>query len=414
MAGGTGSRRPRRAAPVLTRVSPGAGPAEQPLPEALPPSACIVEYGKALDISYLQYLWEAHSNILRCMRDCRVWSALYDGDSPDPEAFCLGPPEERVPGSASPVLRLPQQVSGTTGPPLAPGKEKSHTELEWDDSYDTGISSGTGGGSPGPYEDAENASPPAPVDPPKHIQEMKKNAILLFKGAYIEESDFQDDVMVYRLCAEKDAEDARGSQEDSARPPAQTQVQGAPLNNGPLLGPEPETESEEEHGRDDSAVLHSVSRDPAPANEPEVTPEPAPESAAPSPEAEPGAQPTAAVPEGEDFMAQYDQIIKELGSSTEGLMEQDLSLPDALLVTKEPEGEKDESQGGAEEEGKKDPEEEDDDDFDPFIAEAPPAETPPSPFGARDDAAFASHRPARAQSTPFTGDALRLLCGFCF
>ncbi|XP_027369241.1 protein FAM160A1 isoform X2 [Bos indicus x Bos taurus] len=383
------------------RDSPG--PAEQPLPEAFPPSACIVEYGKALDISYLQYLWEAHSNILRCMQDCRVWSALYDGDSPNPEACCLGPPEERAPGATSPVLQLPQQVPGTPTPLLAPGKEKSHTELEWDDSYDTGISSGTGGGSPGPYEDAENASPPVPVDPPKHIQEMKKNAILLFKGAYIEESDFQDDVMVYRLCAEKDAEDVHGSQEHSERPPAQTQVQGAPLNNGPLPGPEPETESEEENGRDDSAVLHGVSRDPARANEPEVTPEAAPESAAPSPKAEPSAQPTAVVPEGEDFMAQYDQIIKELGSSTEGLMEQDLALPDALLVTKEPEGEKHESQGGEEEEGKKDPEEEDDDDFDSFIAEAPPAETPPSPFGARDDTGFASHRPARTQSTPFTG-----------
>lgn len=383
-----------------THDSPG--PTEQPLPEAFPPSACIVEYGKALDISYLQYLWEAHSNILRCMRDCRVWSALYDGDSPDPEAFCLGPPEERAPGTTSPVLQLPQQVPGTTGPPLAPRKEKSHTELEWDDSYDTGISSGTGGGSPGPYEDAENASPPAPVDPPKHIQEMKKNAILLFKGAYIEESDFQDDVMVYRLCAEKDAEDACGSQEDSVSPPAQIQVQGAPLNNGPLPGPEPETDSEEEHSRDDLAVLHSASRDPAPASEPEASPEPAPASAAPSPEAEPSAQPTAAVPEGEDFMAQYDQIIKELGSSTEGLMERDLSSPDALLVTKEPEGEGDESQGGEEDEGKKDPEE-DDDDFDSFIAEAPPSETPPPPFGARDDATFASHRPARTQSTPFTG-----------
>lgn len=119
------------------------------------------------------------------------------------------------------------------GPPLAPRKEKSHTELEWDDSYDTGISLGDWWGSPGPYEDAENASP-RPVDPPKHIQEMKKNAILLFKGAYIEESDFQDDVMVYRLCAEKDAEDACGLQEDSVSPPAQIQVQGA-LNNGPCL-----------------------------------------------------------------------------------------------------------------------------------------------------------------------------------
>ncbi|XP_073661612.1 FHF complex subunit HOOK-interacting protein 1A isoform X8 [Tursiops truncatus] len=392
--------------PVLTCVSPGAGPSEQLPPEAFSPSACIVEYGKALDISYLQYLWEAHTNILRCIRDCHVWSALYDGDSPDPEALCpalLGPPEERAPSATYPVLSLPQQVPGTTGPQLAPGKEKSHTELEWDDSYDTGISSGVGGGCPAPYEDAENSGPPAPVDPPRHIQEMKKNAILLFKGAYIEESDFQDDVMVYRLCAEKDAEDTSGSREDAARPPAQaqTQVQGPPVSNGPLPGPQPETDSEEEHGRDDSDVFHGVSKEPEGENEPEVALESSPELAAPNPEAEHGARLTVANPEGEDFIAHYDQIIKELDSSTEGLMEQNFSSPDPLLLTKEPEEEENESKG-EEEEGKKEPEGEGDD-FDSFIAEAPAAETPPSPFGARDEAACAGHRPARTQSTPFTG-----------
>ncbi|XP_029090653.1 protein FAM160A1 isoform X3 [Monodon monoceros] len=383
-----------------THESPG--PSEQLPPEAFSPSACIVEYGKALDISYLQYLWEAHTNILRCTRDCHVWSALYDGDSPDPEALCpalLGPPEERAPSATYPVLSLPQQVPGTTGPQLAPGKEKSHTELEWDDSYDTGISSGVGGGCPGPYEDAENSGPPAPVDPPRHIREMKKNAILLFKGAYIEESDFQDDVMVYRLCAEKDA----GSRQDAARPPtqAQTQVQGPPVSNGPLPGPQPETDSEEEHGRDDSDVFHGVSKEPEGENEPEVALESSPELAAPNPEAEHGARLTVTNPEGEDFIAQYDQIIKELDSSTEGLMEQNFSSPDPLLLTKEPEEEENESKG-EEEEGKKEPEGEGDD-FDSFIAEAPAAETPPSPFGARDEAAFAGHRPARTQSTPFTG-----------
>ncbi|XP_061048523.1 FHF complex subunit HOOK-interacting protein 1A [Eubalaena glacialis] len=387
-----------------THDSPG--PSEQPPPEAFSPSACIVEYGKALDISYLQYLWEAHTNILRCIRDCHVWSALYDGDSPDPEALCpalLGPPEERAPGATYPVLRLPQQVLGTTGPQLAPGKEKTHTELEWDDSYDAGISSGVGGGCPGPYEDAENSGPPAPVDPPRHIQEMKKNAILLFKGAYIEESDFQDDVMVYRLCAEKDAEDSSGSREDAARPPtqAQTQVQGPPVSNGPLPGPQPETDSEEEHGRDDSDVFHGVSKEPGGENEPEVALESSPELAAPAPEAEHGARLTVTNPEGEDFIAQYDQIIKELDSSTEGLMEQNFSSPDPLLLTKEPEEEEDESKG-EEEEGKKEAEGEEDD-FDPFVAEASAAETQPSPFGARDEAAFARHRPARTQSTPFTG-----------
>ncbi|EPY88757.1 hypothetical protein CB1_000155033 [Camelus ferus] len=305
------------------------GPTEQPLPEAFPPSACIVEYGKALDISYLQYLWEAHTNILRCMRDCHVWSALYDGDSPDPEAL--------------------------------------------------------------------------------YPSEMKKNAILLFKGAYIEESDFQDDVMVYRLCAEKDAEDTRNSREDPEGPPtpAQTAVQSPPVNNGPLPRPQPvsESESEEEQNRDDSDEFHNVSREPEPEKEPEVALEPNSEVAAPTSRAEQGAHPTVTNPEGEDFIAQYDQIIKELDSGTEGFLEQSFSTPDPLPLPKEPDGEGEESKGGeeeGEEEGRKEPEEEEDD-FDAFISETPAAETQPSPFGARDEAAFASQRPARTQSTPFTG-----------
>uniref|UniRef100_A0A8D1ZXC2 FHF complex subunit HOOK-interacting protein C-terminal domain-containing protein n=1 Tax=Sus scrofa TaxID=9823 RepID=A0A8D1ZXC2_PIG len=389
-----------------TQDSPG--PMEQRLPETLSPSACIVEAGRALDISYLQYLWEAHTNILRCMRDCRVWSARYDGDSPDPEALGPGPPvplEERAPRSTSPALSQ-RPVLRTPGPPLAPSKDRSHAELEWDDSYDTGISSGADGGSPGPSEDAENSGPPAPVEPPKHIQEMKKNAILLFKGAYIEEADFQDDVMVYRLCSEKDAEEARSSQEGGARPPtqAQTEVQSPTAHNGPLPGAQPETDSEEEHGRDESDALQSVAKEPERDQVPEVVPGPDPEFVPRSPQAEHDAHLATTNPEGEDFIAQYDQIIKELDSGTEGSMEQCFSSPDPLLLTKEPEGEQDQRKGD-EEEGPREPEEEeeDDDDFDSFIAETPAAETQPFPFGARDEATGGSHRPLRTQSTPFTG-----------
>uniref|UniRef100_A0A8D1H6J9 FHF complex subunit HOOK-interacting protein C-terminal domain-containing protein n=1 Tax=Sus scrofa TaxID=9823 RepID=A0A8D1H6J9_PIG len=389
-----------------TQDSPG--PMEQRLPETLSPSACIVEAGRALDISYLQYLWEAHTNILRCMRDCRVWSARYDGDSPDPEALGPGPPvplEERAPRSTSPALSQ-RPVLRTPGPPLALGKDRSHVELEWDDSYDTGISSGADGGSPGPSEDAENSGPPAPVEPPKHIQEMKKNAILLFKGAYIEEADFQDDVMVYRLCSEKDAEEARSSQEGGARPPtqAQTEVQSPTAHNGPLPGAQPETDSEEEHGRDESDALQSVAKEPERDQVPEVVPGPDPELVPHSPQAEHDAHLATTNPEGEDFIAQYDQIIKELDSGTEGSMEQCFSSPDPLLLTKEPEGEQDQRKGD-EEEGPREPEEEeeDDDDFDSFIAETPAAETQPFPFGARDEATGGSHRPLRTQSTPFTG-----------
>ncbi|XP_026355253.2 FHF complex subunit HOOK-interacting protein 1A isoform X1 [Ursus arctos] len=382
------------------------GSAEQPLAEAFPPSACIVEYGKALDISYLQYLWEAHTNILRCMRDCRVWSALYDGDSPDPETFFQSLAEDGALASTSPVFRLPQHLPRKTGPALAPRKEKSQTELEWDDSYDTGISSGADVGSPGPYDDLESSGPPAPVEPPRHIQEMKKNAILLFKGPYIEESDFQDDVVVYRLCAEKDAEDAGNCQEGSARPssPAQTEVQGPPLSNGPLPSPQSETDSEEEPNRDNSDPFQNVSKDPKQEGEPDVAPESSSESASPVSEARHNSDPTAVTPGGDDFIAQYDQIIKELDSGTEGLIEQTFPSPALLHLPNEQEGKEEESEGEKEEaeEGKKALEEEEDD-FDSFIAEAPTADTVPSPFGARDETAFASHHPVRTQSTPFTG-----------
>ncbi|XP_039731905.1 FHF complex subunit HOOK-interacting protein 1A isoform X3 [Pteropus medius] len=373
------------------------GPMEQPLPEAFSPSACIVEYGKALDISYLQYLWEAHANILRCMRDCRVWSALYDGDSPDPETFLQSLTEESTASATYPVFQLPQQLPRRTGPQLASRKDKSQTELEWDDSYDTGISSGVDAGSPGPGDDLENSGPPAPIDPPKHIQEMKKNAILLFKGSYIEESDFQDDVMVYRLCAEKDSEDARNPQEEPARPPAQgqTEVQSPAMSNGPLPSPRPETDSEEEHIRDNADESQSVSKEPEEDTEPEVAPGLSSELAPPVCEVEHSSDLIVIHPEGEDLISQYDQIIKELDSGTEGLIGQNFSSPDPLLQTQD--------QAGQEEESKGEEEEEEDDDFDSLIAGAPAPETLSSPFGVRDETAFASPQPMRTQSTPFTG-----------
>ncbi|XP_036280668.1 FHF complex subunit HOOK interacting protein 1A isoform X2 [Pipistrellus kuhlii] len=378
------------------------GPPEQPLPEASSPSACIVEYGRALDISYLQYLWEAHANILRCMRDCRVWSALYDGDSPDPDTFLQSLAEEGAPSPACPALRLrlPQQLPAEQGPQLLPRKDRGHTELEWDDSYDTGISSGAGA-------ELENPGPPAPIDPPKHIQEMKKNAILRFKGSYIEESDFQDDVMVYRLCAEKDADDTGQSQEEEpARPPApgQAEEQSPPTDNGPLPGPQPEADPQEEQHRD------SVSAEPPPEKGPRVAPESSAESAPPDSGAEAcGADPTAVDPEGEDFMARYDQIIKELDSGAQGLMGQNFSSqgPDPLLLPEEQEGKEESKEEQEQEEGRKDlqeeEEEEEEDDFDSLMVEAPAEETAPSPFGVREEAGSAGRRPVRTQSAPFTG-----------
>ncbi|ELW50431.1 Protein FAM160A1 [Tupaia chinensis] len=374
----------------------GSGPTDPLQPEAASPSACIVEYGKALDISYLQYLWEAHTNILRCMRDCRVWSALYDGDSPDPDTFLQSLAEDNTVGSAAPGLGLPPPLPRQTGPQLAPRKDKSHTELEWDDSYDTGISSGADAGSPGPYDDLETPGPPVPIDPPKHIQEMKKNALLLFKGSYIEESDFQDDVMVYRLCAEKDAEDAGRSPGDTAGPPAEAQTEGqaSPVNNGPLPSPPPETDSEEDPSRDSPDLLPNTAKKPKQESQPEAAPESDSKPVPPGPEAEPGSHVADPTLESEDLIAQYDQIMKELDSGTGGLAEQGFADPGPTPLSKE-EG----SPGGREEE------EEDDDDFDSFIADTPTAEPAPSPFGARDESAPSGrgHQPVRTQSTPFTG-----------
>ncbi|XP_004685380.1 PREDICTED: protein FAM160A1 [Condylura cristata] len=383
------------------------GPVQEQLPEAFSPSACIVEYGKALDISYLQYLWEAHTSILHCMRDCRVWSALYDGEAPDPESLLRSLAEESVPPTPHPVFRLPQQLPRKTGPQPAPRKEKSQTELEWDDSYDTGISSEADVGSPGADDDLERSGPPAPIEPPKHIQEMKKNAILLFKGSYIEESDFQDDVMVYRLCAEKDAEDPGNPPGGAPRPPspALTELASPPTNNGPLPSPQPEADLEAAAGQGMSDLFQEVAKGPKQEDRPEVPPESSSELTALLSDAGHSPDPGVPDPDGEDFMAQYDQIIRELDSGTEGLTEQNFSSPDPLLFVKEAEGEVEESRGdeeAMEEEGKKELEE-DEDDFDSFLVETPAAETVPSPFGVRDETAFASHQPARTQSTPFTG-----------
>lgn len=377
----------------------GSGPEEQPLPEAPCPSpppappgpaACIVEYGKTLDISYLQYLWEAHANILHCMRDCRVWSALYDGDSPDPETFLQSLPEESQESSGPPEAGPPQQHTRTAGQT----KDKNQSELEWDDSYDTGISSGADVSSPGPYDDVETPAPPAPVDPPKHIQEMKKNAILLFKGSYIEESDFQDDVMVYRLCAEKDSEDAREPQGDVADPPAEAQpqdqpeAQSPPMSNGPLFSPDPEAEARP--SRESSDLCQNTFSEAKQESEPDAALESNPGLTAPAFEAEVQSDLPVTNSESEDFIAQYDQIIQELDSGTEGLMDQSIPSSDPLLLTNQEER-REEGRG------------EEEDDFDSLMAEAPAVETVPSPFGVREDVAFTSHHPVRTQSTPFTG-----------
>ncbi|XP_062864785.1 FHF complex subunit HOOK-interacting protein 1A [Trichomycterus rosablanca] len=142
---------------------------------------CVIGSEIHLDVSYLHYLYEARNGISNCMRACRVWSAPYDGRNP--------PPEEKS----------QRRVTSQTISNIA---TSSGIELEWDDSFDAGSTR------PAQEEQEENGNVvPVQSEPPRHIQELRKTATQLVKGSYIEESDFQNDVMVYDLVAQKDAND---------------------------------------------------------------------------------------------------------------------------------------------------------------------------------------------------------------
>uniref|UniRef100_F6ZFD7 FHF complex subunit HOOK interacting protein 1A n=1 Tax=Monodelphis domestica TaxID=13616 RepID=F6ZFD7_MONDO len=371
---------------------------EQPPPGEVPPSACIVEYGKALDISYLQYLWEAHANISHCMKDCQVWSALYDGESPDPDTILSNLKEENNKNVPYPGLRTHQQISSHPSAQLPHKKEKSQTELEWDDSYDTGMSAQSGVSPSQPCEDLEHPAPLVPIDPPKHIQEMKKNAIMLFKGSYIEESDFQDDVMVYRLCAEKDAQDSHRVEEESLRPSM------SPLNNGPLDSPQPQIDPEEEQNEIHSSLRHEEPEEECHQNPSGATSPSHSDSVHMAP-LEEDHRPSAMVagPDGEDFITQYEKIIKELDPASEGLIEENFPTPiPSPFVPEEEETKEEEEISEAERRKKEEEEEEEVENFEHFVAEAPSLESLPSPFGTKDQTAFAS-RHMRTQGAPFTG-----------
>ncbi|KAL0970586.1 hypothetical protein UPYG_G00244060 [Umbra pygmaea] len=158
-----------------------------------------------IDANYLHYLWDARVGIAASRRACRVWSAPYDGENPQPEEEQEGEkknatltpsmsspsPPPTPPSSISPAVKTGNQQRGG-GDRCGRG---SVMELEWDDSFE--------------WDDgALVPSPAPPIDPPQHIQDMRKSAILLVQGSYIEESDFQDDVLVYNLIAQRDASES--------------------------------------------------------------------------------------------------------------------------------------------------------------------------------------------------------------
>ncbi|NXT29051.1 F16A1 protein, partial [Syrrhaptes paradoxus] len=340
-------------------------------------SNCIVEYGRAVDISYLQYLGEAQGAILQCLKDCKVWSALYDGVNPDPDTFIQTLAEDNRTDVEHPIFRLQQRTPSTcSSTQMTPFGEKMQLELEWDDSYDTGFSPGSDASSPQPYDDLGSTEMQPPAEPPKHIQEMKKSAIMLIKGSYIEESDFQDDVMVYRLCAQKDTQDDDNSKEKTSNVAREREVQSQTVVNGPLAKRQLEMDLDELSKRN-SSLTQGVIKEQINQKMTETDPQPDLELKLSPQEADRNSTIRLLSTDGEDFIAQYDKIIKELDPNSASLEEQNLDTSDLVSPAEEEE------------------------DFENFSVDTPSAETLSSPFGPKED--ISPKHTARSQTAPFTG-----------
>lgn len=165
-------------------------------------------------------------------RACRLWSAPYDGIHPSLEEYRSDTPGndieeeeeivQRVKSDSICSLVIPCPPSALSPTPSSldtistgnqTGRAGSALELEWDDIFaDDDPSSSAmlnlglanGGGTMG----TTTPEPPSLPLPPRHIQEMRRSAIKLVHGSYVEESDFQDDVLVYDLVAQKDTKAA--------------------------------------------------------------------------------------------------------------------------------------------------------------------------------------------------------------
>ncbi|XP_014913601.1 protein FAM160A1-like [Poecilia latipinna] len=185
-----------------------------------------------MDVNYVHYLWDARQAISISCSACRFWSAAYDGFDPPPQDYRSDTPGDDLEDEdefiqriksdsicSLVVLRPPSALSptpsssDTVSTSNQAGRASSAMELEWDDIFaeeDLSSSSAIFNVSNGFVEpDGCSFSPvPPPPLPPRHIQEMRLTATKLVRGAYVEESEFQDDVIVYDLVAQKDTKTA--------------------------------------------------------------------------------------------------------------------------------------------------------------------------------------------------------------
>ncbi|XP_068164642.1 FHF complex subunit HOOK-interacting protein 1A-like [Antennarius striatus] len=183
-----------------------------------------------MDVNYLHYLWDASMAISTSQRACQFWSAPYDGVNPSPKGYRSNTPghnledeEELVPQSKREsmcsLLVAPSSValspdlssSDTVTMGNQTGRASSALELEWDDffadddpSLSGMIDKALANVSMGTELDRRTSTPA----PPWHIQEMRRTATRMVHGSYIEEAEFQDDVMVYNLVAQEDTKAA--------------------------------------------------------------------------------------------------------------------------------------------------------------------------------------------------------------
>ncbi|XP_048034259.1 FHF complex subunit HOOK interacting protein 1A [Megalobrama amblycephala] len=238
-----------------------------------------------MDKNYLHYLYDARRAISTGVQACGVWSAPYDGLNPSPDEY--EDDDECLPLSAQTPTPHPPSDSSSAG-------DRERVELEWDDTYDAA-------------PDGE-AIPehPTPDEPPKHIQEMRKSAIMLIKGSYIEESDFQDDVLVYNLIAQKDARDDRRTSAKNGLN-KQTYIQTHanhmtsdhnPVNNAPLINGHAFEEPKLELEADAANLDHNRNESKTPA--------------------------------ADDFVSQCLELIRALGGEEDAVMEDEEQLLDLL------------------------------------------------------------------------------------
>lgn len=337
-------------------------------------NSCTIGSEIYLDVSYLHYLYDARLSIRSCIRACRVWSALYDGEDPPPEKYQPGVLEEPVlkrPQTQITLKRAPQPLAPRPRPAPLPKSEPpsvNQLELEWDDSYDAC-----------PVQTAEapvESKPPQlpSAEPPKHIQEMRRTAIMLVKGSYIEESEFQDDVMVYDLVAKKDSTDVErgkhrpnGSESEEPQPGSPE----APLKNG--LSLTLPTSVIADNGKNSSDIKAKGQTD-CNSNLQNTT-------------TTATATAAAAAELGEDLLAQYEELIRTLDTEAGGkTVKSDGELKKPITPV-EAEEEQEEM------------------DFTSFSAETPEPEKVHSPFGPT----LRSGSTSRNHSVPFTGPFVSVL-----